>query len=328
MTDDAMPDRTEAEAALPQPRNAEGAARRLGIELEFSGLPEDQVAEVIQVATGGTIARTTGGVWEVDTPDFGRCEVYLDTRFRDDVERMAGKGGVDLARLVVPVEWVTAPFDPAHLPAFDAVVAALRNAGAVGSRQGMLLGFGVHLNIEIADAGVDHLWRIVTAYGLIEADLRRTAGIDLSRRVLPFVAPYPDALVDALAAGVPEGVDTLIDIYLTHAPTRNHGLDMLPAFAHLSPGTVEGRLTDGTETKPRPAYHFRLPDCRIDEADWSIFAPWSMWRAVEGLAAAPDLFDRLRRDRVDWAARPALGRERWAAHVRAVLEDGAGASRA
>lgn len=306
---------------LPSPGNATGTPRRVGVEVEFGGLPEEQASAIIAEVTGGVPFEAAPGHWAVDTSRFGRCEVYLDTRFRDDVERTAGKGAVDLARLVVPVELVTEPFDPAHLPQFDDVIGALREAGAIGSRQGLLLGFGVHLNVEIAAATAAHLWRIVTAYALIEPELRRLAGVDISRRILPFVHVYPDALVDDLARREPAGLGTLIETYLAHAPTRNHGLDMLPIFAHLAPDTVAGRLTDGTETKPRPAYHFRMPDCRIDEPGWSIAEPWSMWLAVERLAASPQLFDRLRRERAAWSERPALQRVRWSTLVARILDE-------
>jgi hypothetical protein len=304
---------------LPVRETLDGRPRALGLEIEFSGLHEERAAGIIAAVTGGT-ARQGDGIVEVETPRFGTCEVYLDTRFRDDVERMAGSGAVDLARLMVPVEWVTEPFDPAHLPDVDTVISALREAGAIGSRQGLLLGFGVHLNVEIAEPSAGHLWRTVTAYALLESALRKSVAVDLSRRVLPFVQPYSPELVDALAEGCGDGLEALIETYLTHAPTRNHGLDMLPVFAHLAPKRLEGRLADGTATKPRPAYHFRMPDCRIDEPGWSILEPWFMWHAVERLAAAPHLFDRLRQARRDWRARPALQRGRWDAEVERILD--------
>lgn len=303
-----------------EPDTAAGEPRRVGIELEFSGLTEGEAARVVRDVSGGVLTTADGSVQEVETPFFGRCELYLDTRFRDDVARVAGEGAVDLARLVVPVELVTEPFDPAHLPRFDRVVARLRAEGGVGSRHGLLLGYGVHLNVEIAEAGARHLWRTLASYALIEAGLRRRAGVDVSRRVLPFVHPYPDALIDELAGDAPETVDALAETYLKHAPTRNHGLDMLPIFAHLLPEAVEGRLTDGTETKPRPAFHFRMPDCRIDEDGWSIMEPWRMWLAVERLAVLDAPFEELRQARLDWARRPALSRGRWASRVEDILD--------
>lgn len=311
---------------LPEACTRHGRPRRVGIELEFGGLPEGRAAKVVADVAGGSASQCKDGTWRVRTGPFGRCELYLDTRFREDVKEFGWQPAVDLARLVVPVELVTEPFDPAHRPRFDVLVRALRDSGAVGSRSGLLLGFGVHLNVEVADTGPDHLWRRVTAYALMEEELRRSPGVELSRRVLPFVKPYPDALVDDLAAGSPPTIDALIECYLAHAPTRNHGLDMLPIFAHLAPGAVEGRLAGSAGTKPRPAYHFRMPDCRIDEPGWSIQEPWHMWLAVERLAASPERFERLREARLRWSEAPALRRARWSGRVAEIL--GAGSAEA
>lgn len=308
-------------AHLPERFRTDGAVRRVGIELEFAGVDEAAAARIVADVTDGAASRRGERDWLVETPQLGPCEIYLDTRFRDGVAHVAGQVGLDLARLIVPVELVTAPFDPAHMPMFDRVIDALRQAGAVGSRKGVLLGFGVHLNVEIADDTVDHLWRVTTAFALLEPYVRQTTGIDVSRRVLPFIQPYPDALVDALCASTPESLSQFIDTYLEHAPTRNHGLDLLPAFAHLAPGQIDGKLKDGTETKPRPAYHFRLPDCRIDEADWSIAAPWSAWLATERLASAPALFERLRTARQAWCRAGRLQRRRWADDVAELLAE-------
>lgn len=307
--------------ALPTPARPDKTPRRLGVEIEFSGVPENHAARIVSDVTDGTLTEGSAQVWQVDTQPLGRCDVYLDTRFRDDVRRFGGDTAIDLARHVVPVELVTSPFDPAHLPVLQRVVEALRKVGAQGSRQGMLLGFGVHLNMEIADNSPQTLWRTLTAFALLEAYLRDASGIDMSRQVLPFVEPYPDALVDDLAAAAPPDLRTLIETYLAHAPTRNHGLDMLPIFAHLAPQLIDGRLTDVTETKPRPAFHFRMLDCRIDEVAWSIYQPWQAWLIVEHVAQMPTVLDRLRRARQDREARPVLARDRWAQIVQSIIAD-------
>lgn len=306
---------------LPVRDRADGTTRRIGIELEFAGVDEDAAARILADVTRGQVVRRDDRTWAIETSLLGTCETYLDTRFRDDVAGLAGEVGLDLARLIVPVELVTAPFDPAHMPTFDKVIAALREKGAAGSRQGVLLGFGVHLNVEIADDTVDHLWRVTTSFALLEPYLRQTTGIDVSRRVLPFVQPYPDALVDDLSGSEPADLSEFIETYLKHAPSRNHGLDLLPVMAHLAPDQVMDRITDGTATKPRPAFHFRMPDCRIDEVDWSIAVPWSAWIATERLAATRALFDRLCAARQNWSRAGTLQRRRWDHEVADFLSD-------
>jgi hypothetical protein len=40
--------------------------------------------------------------------------------------------------------------------------------------------------------------------------------------------------------------------------------------------------------KPRPTWHYRLPNCLIDDPDWSLRDPWREWVRIEKLAADPD----------------------------------------
>ena len=38
----------------------------------------------------------------------------------------------------------------------------------------------------------------------------------------------------------------------------------------------------------RPTFHYRLPNCRVDEPDWRIAHEWNAWVTVEALAADED----------------------------------------
>lgn len=308
--------------ALPNPTRADGEPRRVGVEVEFSGLDEHTAAGIFADAIGGApVSEEDGGVHAVESARFGTCAFYLDTRYRDDLDKVPVLPAKDLARRVVPVELATDPFDPADLGHFQTGLAALRRAGATGSRDGLLLGFGFHLNVEIASPDAADLWRTLTAYALIEDLLRASLDVDISRRALPFIAPYPTAMTTDLVSAPITTRDALVELYLHHAPTRNHGLDMLPILAHLAPRQVRNRIEGGTETKPRPAWHFRLPDCRIDEPGWSIFDAWSAWRAVENLAAAPALFDALRQAWLyEHSNRLPTTRRHWTRKVASILD--------
>lgn len=45
------------------------------------------------------------------------------------------------------------------------------------------------------------------------------------------------------------------------------------------------QVEDPHLVKARPAYHYRLPNCLIDEPDWRLAREWNTWVAVERLAA-------------------------------------------
>lgn len=302
---------------LPQPQTAGGSARKVGVELEFSGLTEDRAARLMARTLGGTVREMDHDHWKVEGSEIGDFECYLDSRPLEKLDRQGlGRQLRELARTVVPVEVVSDPLDVEQIARLDAAVVALREAGATGTRAGVLLGFGAHLNPEVAAQTLDGVLPVVTAYGLIEDHLRRVADIDISRRLLPWVDPWPRALVDRLASEAPPTTMAgLIDTYLELAPSRNHGLDMLPLFAHLDRSRV-ARVMHMEQIGARPTYHWRLPDCRIDEPGWTVAGEWNRWVLVERVASDAVLLDRLAgawRDhraslttiRPDWAVRTA-----------------------
>ena len=305
-----------APLSLPRPETSGGQPRRVGVELEFSGITEQKVIDTVRTAFGGTARETGAGRWELSDSELGGFTCFLDSRPLEKLDREGlGRQLRDLARTVVPVELVTDPLQVADIARLDAVLDTLRRAGATGTRAGVLLGFGLHFNPEVVAPTLDGVLPTMTAYALIEDHIRQIADIDVSRRVLPWVDPWPRALLDRLADPDHPVTDLkgLIDIYLRLAPSRNHGLDMLPFFAHADCTRV-ARVMDMEQIGARPTYHWRLPDCRIDEPGWTIAGEWNRWVLVERVAGDAALLDRLKaawRDhrasftsmRADWASR-------------------------
>ena len=146
--------------------------------------------------------------------------------------------------------------------------------------------------------------------------------VDLSRRMTPYIDPYPKDY-DLLITGADYRPDwpSLIGDYLSHNPTRDRAMDMLPMFASVD----EERVRDATDDpliKARPAFHYRLANSCVDEDGWSIAHPWNRWMQVERLAA-----DRERLARVCAAFRTERQRilqkidKRWVSKVKAWLDD-------
>ena len=280
-------------ADLPRPRTAAGTPRRAGIEIEFGGLTEQQAAEIARKALGGRVEAMGPHELRLVDSRAGTLKLYLDTAFRDKVGGTLGEIGLNLSRAVVPVEIVTPPLTPDLLPEIDRLRRALRGAGADGSREGLLLGFGLHLNVEVAGMESGDILPVLRAYALVEDWLRHADPMDSSRRLLPFSDPYPRRFIDALAEAQDWTMEDIFTAYLHFNPTRNRGLDLLPLLAHLDPDRVLEVLTAFGAVSPRPAFHYRLPDSRVDEAGWSIAYEWNRWIIVERLAAAPDLLQSL-----------------------------------
>jgi hypothetical protein len=135
---------------------------------------------------------------------------------------------------------------------------------------------------------------------------------------LPFTDPYPTDFVRALIEAGPEASrDHVTGLYLELTPSRNRGLDMLPLFAHFDGPRVAAAISD--KTSARPTFHFRLPDCRIDEADWSLVREWWRWVAVERVARDDALLRRLSDAWLDDHGLVTLSRQHWAARAGRIL---------
>ncbi|WP_208351380.1 amidoligase family protein [Pseudaestuariivita rosea] len=271
--------------SLPRPENADGDPRLVGVEIELGGLDERQVADVVAQTLGGHDEKQDKTVHMVRDTRLGDIKVYLDTRFQPDADSVVA----NIARTVVPIEIVTQPTEPALIPDLDALCARLREAGATGTQNNLLLGFGVHLNIQITGDNITDILPTLTAFALLEDYLRATYELDTTRRILPFTAPYPRRFVDKLVSEPPSDIDALARLYLDETPSRNRGLDMLPILAHLRPD-----FDYGPSTSSRPAYHYRMPDCRIDDPDWSITGEWNRWVRIESIAHDQNLLDELK----------------------------------
>ena len=294
------------------PGDGRNGERLCGVEVEFAGLSEKQTADIVIDDLGGSIAAEQAHFYEISDTSLGGIKVELDIFLKDNQSEFIKKG-LSMARNVIPVEIVTDPLRADQMPELDRLCDTLRDAGALGSRKNAVQGFGVHLNPE-TPADEQKTCRIVMAYALLEDWLREVDPIDGTRWLLPFVDPWPRGLTDALVQDECDSLDQIMDIYARHTKSRNHGLDMLPVFKDHDAKAFD-RLFEGGKgggVSGRPAFHFRLPDCRIDEPDWSLAVPWQSWAYVEKLAQNAAKLTELRdawldhRDRVlsfrsDWA---------------------------
>ncbi|RDD61299.1 amidoligase family protein [Ferruginivarius sediminum] len=287
---------------------SDGSARRVGVEIEFGGLACGEAADVVAAVFGGEVREIDQYRYIVESEAFGPFTVELDTQYvhageaktpqqrvKLESERLgeALEEGLrtaigEVTRFYLPTEIVCPPIAIAELPHLDELARRLRAAGAEGSRDSLIYAFGLQLNPDLPAFDAGTVLSYLRAY-LVSADwLRREIGIDLTRRVLPFIQPYPRAyLRHVLRREYEPDLKTLIGDYLFYNPTRNRDLDMLPLFLWLAPQQVRAKVED-PRLKARPALHYRLPDCRIDEPGWTIVGEWNRWaETVERLAADP-----------------------------------------
>jgi len=279
---------------LPVTDNAAGHERLTGIEIEFAGPTELETGTLIAQRFGGTATDDGHHCVTVSGTRFGDIEVELDIGLRKRHDLPFLKEGLDAFRGLIPVEVVTPPLSRAQVEDFNTICADLRHIGALGSRTGVLLGFGVHLNPEVVAPDDPFTLDTITAYALLEPWLRRKERIDTTRRMMPFVGAWPRGLISDLVNARYTTLADVMHIAARHIHSRNQSLDLLPLFKHAEPKLFDDLFDIRDKTAARPTFHFRLPDSRIDEAGWSLLQPWELWRQVELVAAHPRVLDALR----------------------------------
>jgi hypothetical protein len=118
--------------------------------------------------------------------------------------------------------------------------------------------------------------------------LRAQIQVEFTRALLAFADPSPpDYVALVLERSYRPAVSELIDHYLAYNPTRNRELDLLQLFDWIDSARVRAVAGDA-RIKPRPTFHYRLPNAHIQRPDWSLAAEWNRWCKVEHLAADRD----------------------------------------
>jgi hypothetical protein len=283
--------------------------------LEFAGLRLADAAAVIRDHFGGEIRAAAPSCVEVDAPGLGVFRVELDAALLQDkrYEEILAEFGIDLAELtdadaverflvgsaalVVPAEVVCPPLPLDRLTRLEGLREALSAQGAKGTSRSLLYAFGMQVNAEVASFAAADILAGLRAFLLLYEWIVVEEKVNLTRRLLPYVNPFADDYVEhVLAPDYRPSLTELMDDYLAFNPTRNRPLDLLPLFAWLDEERVLRAADEPELVNKRPAWHYRLPDCLIDEPAWSLAAVWNSWVQVEYLAADRELLAHMSRD--------------------------------
>ena len=314
----------------PRTKKDNGDSRRVGFELEFSGITLAQTVQALQAALGAEIRSETAAEFELHVETLGDFNVELDW---DYLKRKAAESEDDdeasewiellsqAASLLVPVEIVCPPISISRLADLEPMIAALRQGGATGTEESLLAAYGVHVNTEIPKLDAITLSAYLKAYALLQWWLVDRHDVDLTRRISPYIDLYSESYLKRVLSRSEPTIDQIFDDYLSHNATRNRALDLLPMLAEIDEKRVR-RAVDDPRIKARPAFHYRLPDCNIEQRDWSLRLPWNTWLTVEKLADRIEDLDQLSAAFLD-AERPFLGvnRSEWVAFIDQWLKD-------
>lgn len=323
----------------PVTTTAKGEPRRVGVELEMIGPGVAEVSGLVAAHVGGRVREKSryehvvrgdpAGDWGVEL-DYeylkqkGREEVPESdlAAFIDEAAESLVRAG---AEAIVPVEVVSPPLAMERLTEVQSLIARLRHAGARGTGAGISYAFGLQLNPELPSLDATTIAAYLKAFFCLYDWLEKRSSPDLTRRLTRFMAPFPGRYVRKVVD--PDywpDLASLIDDYLEDNPTRNRALDLLPLFLHLDEERVRA-VVDDPRVKPRPTFHYRLPNCEIDRPYWGVHLAWGDWLKVEALASDRERLRRICTAYARWLDEP-LGHllENWAREVESWLGKTAG----
>jgi hypothetical protein len=319
----------------PRLKTEEGRIRRVGVELEFAGVPIEEAVAIVCELYGGEDDARSRFEHRIHQTKFGEFRVELDSKplLAGKHLSMMSKLGIHddralnvvdsafqrVAQVWIPCEIVAPPIALTELPEIESLRAALCRSDARGTKASVIYGFGLQLNVEAPSRDPETLLRYLQSFLVLYDWLAEVVDIDVTRRLGPFINVFPaEYRRKVLDPGYQPDLDTLIDDYLAANPTRNRPLDMLPIFATLDEHKVTEGAKDSDKVNARPAFHYRLPNSMIDDPAWSIAIEWNRWCEVERLAHDPH---RIRELEEIFAFRAAgdLGRRAWIAEVAEVM---------
>ncbi|AEY00902.1 hypothetical protein GU3_05730 [Oceanimonas sp. GK1] len=280
----------------PEPHTSAGAERRLGVELELSGLSLPQLVALVADTLEGERRPVSEYEFEIATPlgDF-RAELdfdYLKQLARaqrrhppGELEQAATELLGSLARQLVPLELVCPPLPLSRLDELNRLFEQLRQHGAHGTRHALYYAFGLHLNPELPDTGIATLLRYFRAYLCLHDWLTEHEDIVTARKISPYIRAFPKDYVRLVLNPRyrPDMAGFTAD-YLAWNPTRNRAMDLLPLLAWHDESKVQAVVQDDKVHK-RPTLHYRLPNSDIDNPAWSLRHAWTGWLQVERLAS-------------------------------------------
>lgn len=288
----------------PVVTNYDGQERRVGFEFEYTGLPLADMATLVQGCFGGSLEVENEFSYKVKSTPFGSFSIESDSSYLKQkkyekllealsLESSTLKSIADRisqqSDLLVPFEVITPPIPLSAMGQIEAFRAlAHRKLQERSSSAALLAPCGFHINPEVISRDVDDVLNTVRAFCLLYDHLLTAYEVSLTRRVWPYIAPYPPAYAELiLARDYRPDMGQLIDDYIQYNPSRNHALDLLPLFAWFD----EERVLAHEELelkliKKRPTYHYRLPNCELHKAHWTVADQWNSWVEIENLAAS------------------------------------------
>ncbi len=286
-----MSQRSVAFKLPPKLQSFQGDIRKVGFEIEYTGLRPLESASIIVRCFGGEVKVIDEYETRVVGSKYGDFAIYLDSVYlrRDSKEYIFGQEDFfkdfiyTLSELVIPYEIVTPPIAMTHLQEIEDLRQELKRAGALGTSASILYAFGMHINIEAFSSEAEDILNVLRSFVLLQDYIIETIEVDLTRKLTWFIEPFSKEYIDIiLDSSYKPTFEEFSNDYILYNPTRNRALDLLPLLLFIDP-SLKQKLPPQKLTA-RPAFHYRLPNSKIDEEEWSIAYEFNQWSLVETIA--------------------------------------------
>ncbi len=274
----------------PCPLNPDKNIRKAGFEIEYTGLRPKEAAGIVLKLFGGSIKSVDEYASIIDT-DFGKFHIYLDSIYlRQDAKEYLFKKEdsfkdliYTLSEIVVPYEIVTPPIPFDKLDLIEKLRVELKKSGALGTSASFLYAFGMHINIEAFSFEAKDILAVLRTFVLLQDYIIERIDVDLTRKLTWFIEPFDKEYIELiLDKSYNPSFDEFAKDYIFYNPTRNRALDLLPLLIFIDKELLKDLPPQ--KISPRPAFHYRLPNSRIDEEEWSVAFEFNQWSLVEKIA--------------------------------------------
>jgi hypothetical protein len=288
----------------PIETNAQNKLRTVGFELEYSAVELQKSAQLLlQTVGGGTIKEINPYYYKIEATPFGNFSLMLDFQFliskglekwlhdvkldriiKKEIALALEEFIATLSQTIVPYEISTPPLAIDKLDIMEEIKENFRKNGAQGTDANPLYAFGFHINPQLHSFEVAEIVDTLKAFFLLYDYLVDLLEPDIVRRITPYIDPFDEIYIKKiLDNSYAPNMQEFIEDYLFFNPTRNRALDLLPLLAFIDAKTLFATLPD-EKISPRPTYHYRLPNSKIDEESWHTYEAWNSWILVEKLA--------------------------------------------
>ena len=286
--------------------NQKKELRKVGFEIEYSGITLKQCAAIVIKLFGGKICKEN--IYCIDIKDtvLGDFSIYIDSKFlrefEDKIAPLLDNESKNIENILlsiseafIPYEIVTPPipFDKLHF--IEELKNSLKKSGALGTKASFLFAFGLHINIEVPSFKSEDLLDILRSFLVLYEWIKERDKIDLTRKLTWFIDPFEiEYIQKVIDLNYKPTLKEFSQDYIFYNPTRNRALDLLPLLAYIDKD-IKSKLPN-EKINPRPTFHYRLPNSRIDEDNWSIAKEFNYWSLIEHLAFKKDILYKICKD--------------------------------